>query len=328
MFKFGKFDIKGKVVLAPMAGYTFNSYRDFMNKFGTCLCYTEMVSTSGLIYDNDLTKEYITFPKSNIPTGVQLFGSEPDDFIKAIKICEEHNPNIDFYDVNMACPVNKVTKTGAGSSLLKDPLRCGDIIRAMKSVTDKPVSAKIRLGWSDSSINFLEVINELEKAGVDLIAIHARTKADLYMGSPKYHLLDNLKDKMNVPLVVSGNIFAPEDAIKALQITKADAVMVARGGVGNPLLILNINHALNDEPLEETNYEKQKQYCLELAKLVVEDKGERIGIRIFRSMGPRFFNGFPNSKKLKNMIASSIETYQDLIDIFNEYEREEIKNDF
>ena len=189
MFKFGNIDVKGRVVLAPMAGYTFTSYREFMNKFGVSLCYTEMVSVMGLIYGNDETFSYIKFPKSDVPTGVQLFGSEPDTFVKAVGICEEFNPNIDFYDVNMGCPVDKVTKTGAGSSLLKNPKLCGDIIRAIKSVTNKPVSAKIRLGWDNKSINYLEVIDELEKAGIDMIAIHARTTKDLYIGKPRYELI-------------------------------------------------------------------------------------------------------------------------------------------
>ena len=294
MFKFGNLEIQGKVVLAPMAGYTFTSYREFMNKFGVSLCYTEMVSVMGLIYGNQETFDYIKFPKSEVPTGVQLFGDDPEKFIEAVKICESYNPNIDFYDVNMGCPVLKVTKTGAGSALLKDPAKCGEIIRAIKSATNKPVSAKIRLGWDKNSINFLEVIEELEKAGIDLIAIHARTTKDLYIGTPKYELIKDLRDKMHVPLVVSGNIYTPEDAINALSITKADAVMVARGGVGNPRLITNINNIINDKEIKEPSLKQQIRYCKELAKAICEEKGEIVGIRIFRSMGSKFFNGFPN----------------------------------
>ena len=324
MFKFGNLDIKGKVVLAPMAGYTFNSYREFMNKFGVSLCYTEMVSVMGLIYDNDNTLDYITFPKSDIPTGVQLFGNEPEKFIEAVKICEKHNPNIDFYDVNMGCPVNKVTKTGAGSALLKDPAKCGEIIKVIKSVTNKPVSAKIRLGWDKSSINFLEVIDELEKAGIDLIAIHARTTKDLYIGTPKYELIKDLREKMHVPLVVSGNIYTPEDAINALNITKADAVMVARGAVGNPRLITNINNLINDKEIKNPSLREQIAYCEELARAICKEKGEIVGMRIFRSMGSKFFNGFPNCKMLKNRITTETYTYSDLEMIIEEYLQEYI----
>lgn len=322
MFKFGNNEVKGKVVLAPMAGYTFTSYREFMNKFGVSLCYTEMVSVMGLIYENDETFSYINFPKNEVPTGVQLFGSEPDSFIKAVGICEDFNPNIDFYDVNMGCPVDKVTKTGAGSSLLKNPKLCGDIIRAIKSATNKPVSAKIRLGWDNKSINFLEVIEELEKAGVDLISIHARTTKDLYIGTPRYELIKDLRNKMHVPLVVSGNIYTPEDAINAMNITGADAVMVARGGVGNPRLITNINNIINNKDIEAPTLLEQIEYCKELAKMVCLEKGEYMGMRIFRSMGSKFFNGFPNCKKLKTRITVEIEKYDDLVRILQDYLQE------
>ena len=324
MFKFGNLEIKGKVVLAPMAGYTFNSYREFMNKFGVSLCYTEMVSVMGLIYDNKETFDYINFPKSEVPTGVQLFGDDPEKFIEAVKICERFNHNIDFYDVNMGCPVVKVTKTGAGSALLKDPSKCGEIIKTIKSVTDKPVSAKIRLGWDKNSINFIEVIEELEKAGIDLIAIHARTTKDLYIGTPKYELIRDLREKMHVPLVVSGNIYTPEDAINALEITKADAVMVARGGVGNPRLITNINNIINNKEIKNPSLMEQIKYCKELAKAICDEKGEIVGMRIFRSMGSKFFNGFPNCKALKNRITTETFTYSDLEMIIEEYLQEYI----
>ena len=305
-----------------MAGYTFNSYREFMNKFGVSLCYTEMVSIMGLIYGNKETFDYINFPKSEVPTGVQLFGDDPEKFIEAVKICEQFNPNIDFYDVNMGCPVAKVTKTGAGSTLLKDPVKCGEIIKAIKSVTNKPVSAKIRLGWDKNSINFLEVIDELEKAGIDLIAIHARTTKDLYIGTPKYELIRDLREKMSVPLVVSGNIFTVEDAINALNVTGADAVMVARGGVGNPTLISNINNIINNKEIKNPSLMEQIKYCKELAKTICDEKGEIVGMRIFRSMGSKFFNGFPNCKALKNRITTETFTYSDLEMIIKEYLQE------
>lgn len=322
MFKFGNIEVKGKVILAPMAGYTFTAYREFMNAFGVSLCFSEMVSDMGLIYGNKETAAFIDFDKSDVPTGVQLFGSNPDNIVKALKICEERNPNIDFYDINMGCPVDKVTKTGAGSALLKNPKICGDIIRRIKEVTNKPVSAKIRLGWDSHSINYLEVIKELEDAGVDLISIHARTKKELYIGEPHFDLLKDLREKMRVPLIVSGNIFAPEDAIRALEITKADGVMVARGGVGNPLLITNINRVLNGEKCIEYSFEKQVEYCLDLANRVVKEKGEYMGIRIFRSMAPKFFSNLPNAKKLRGRLASEMNSIDDIVRLINEYKQE------
>ncbi|MCR5505832.1 MAG: tRNA-dihydrouridine synthase family protein [Bacilli bacterium] len=327
MFKLGKFDIEGKVLLAPMAGITNNGYREFMIPFGVDLCVTEMVSDMGLIYGNKETKEYVTFKHSDCPTGVQLFGHDPECIKKAAEIALNLNPDIDFFDVNMGCPVPKVTNTGAGSALMKNPKLCGDIVRAIKSVTDKPVTAKIRLGWDDKSINYLEVINELEEAGVAMIGIHARTRKELYMGTPHYDLLKDLRDKMTVPLAVSGNIYTLDDAINALEITKADMVMVARGGVGNPYLISQINHYFKTgERLDNPTLEQQINYCYALADSLIEDKGEDRAMRIYRGIATKFFNGFPNCKVLKAKIAQELVTRQDLtnfIELYLAHERKE-----
>lgn len=319
MFKIGNIEVNGRVFLAPMAGYTSSGYREYMNTFGVAVCYTEMVSDMGLIYGNKETNSYINFEKTDIPTGVQLFGSEPENLKKALLICEEKNPNISFYDINMGCPVNKVTKTGAGSALLKNPKKCGEIIRALKSITSKPITAKIRLGWDNKSINYLEVIKELENAGVDLIAIHARTTKELYIGEPHYEMIQNLRSKMSVPLVVSGNIFTVDDALRAIKITGADAVMVARGAVGNPSLITNINLALNNEEYELPSLNEQIKYCKDLAMSLIKEKGEDVAMRIFRSMSGRFFTNFPNSKSLRSRLASEVSTYQQLETVIEEY---------
>lgn len=312
-------EIKGRVVLAPMAGYTSLGYRNYLNKFGVAFCYTEMVSDMGLIYGNKETASYIDFLNSEVPTGIQLFGHDITSLCNALKICEASNKNVDFYDVNMACPVNKVTKTGAGSALLKDPKKCGEIIRSLKQITNKKITAKIRLGWDNKSINFLEVIKELEDAGVDMIALHARSAKELYTGEPHYELIKDLQSKMRVPLIISGNIFSVEDALKALEITGAQFVMVARGAVGNPRLITNINLALENKEFEEPSLMEQIEYCKELAKSLIEEKGEFMAMRVFRSMSTRFFTSFPNSKNLRKKLASEISTYQELKDLLKLY---------
>lgn len=319
MIKIGSLKIEGKVLLAPMAGVTSFGYRKYMNQFGVSVCVTEMVSDMGLIYDNAETKTYIDFPKSEIPTGVQLFGNSPENLAKALLICEKLNNSIDFYDVNMGCPVNKVTKTGAGSALLKNPKLCGDIIRALKAVTNKPITAKIRLGWDKKSINYLEVIKELENAGVDMIGIHARTTKDLYSGVPDFELIRDLRKQMNVPLAISGNIYTVDDAVRTMEITGADLVMVARGGIGNPTLISNINHYYKNEELESPSLVDQIRYCKELAKSIIEEKGEFVGMRVYRAIAPKFFASFPNSKKLKSRLSIELNKYQDLEKILDEY---------
>ena len=324
MWKLGKFVIEGKVVLAPMAGITSEGYRKYLNTFGVDVCVSEMVSDMGLIYQNKETESYVKYQKDKTLTGVQLFGAKPENLAKAASRALELNPDIDFFDVNMGCPVPKVTKTGAGSALMLNPKLCGEIIKAIKSVTDKPVTAKIRLGYNE--VNFLDVIKALEDGGVDAIGIHARTRKELYMGEPHFDLLKDLRSKMKVPLMVSGNIYTLDDAINALEITGADAVMVARGGMGNPYLIKQIKtYFETGERLPNPSFLEQCEYCLELAKSMCEEKGELTAMRIYRGIAPKFFSGFANSRVLRTVLATSLTNYQSLVNILDEFKKENMK---
>ena len=324
MWKLGNYEIKGKVVLAPMAGITSEGYRKYLNSFGVDICVTEMVSDMGLIYENKETEGYVKFKKDNVLTGLQLFGSNPDNLAKACTLALDINPDIDFIDVNMGCPVPKVTKTGAGSHLMLNPKLCGDIIRALKSVTDKPITAKIRLGYNE--VNFKDVIKELENGGVAAIGIHARTRKELYSGLPHFDLLKGLRKEMNVPLMVSGNIYTLDDAINAIDITGADAVMVARGGVGNPFLITQIKHYYETgERLPNPSFLEQCDYCLALARSMIEEKDEYTAMRIYRGIAPKFFQGFPNSRTLRTVLATSLTDYQSLVKIIDEFKEEFMK---
>ena len=322
MFKIGDFEIKQKVVLAPMAGITSFGYRKFMSQFGPGLCVTEMVSDMGLIYGNEESKSFVQYQNLKMPTGVQLFGNSTENIAKSALICLNLNPNIEYFDINMACPVTKVFKTGAGSALMKDPKLCGDIVRAIKEVTHKPVTVKIRIGVDSKHINFMDVIEEVTKAGVDMVAIHPRTTKEMYSGLPHWDLLKDLRAKMSVPLVVSGNIFTVEDAIYALRITGADAVMVARGGVGNPTLISNINNYFEGKELESPSINEQIDYCLELARDLIEEKGERIAMRVYRGIATKFLDGLPNSKQTKSRLSTELNTYDDLVRILSDYQHQ------
>ena len=324
MWKLGNYEIKGKVVLAPMAGITSEGYRKYLNSFGVDICVTEMVSDMGLIYENKETESYVKFKKDNVLTGLQLFGFNPDNLAKACTLALDINQDIDFIDVNMGCPVPKVTKTGAGSHLMLNPKLCGDIIRALKNVTDKPITAKIRLGYNE--VNFKDVIKELENGGVAAIGIHARTRKELYSGLPHFDLLKNLRKEMNVPLMVSGNIYTLDDAINAIDITGADAVMMARGGVGNPFLIAQIKHYYDTgERLPNPSFLEQCDYCLALARSMIEEKDEYAAMRIYRGIAPKFFQGFPNSRTLRTVLATSLTDYQSLVKIIDEFKEEFMK---
>ena len=319
MFKVGDIEINNPVVLAPMAGITSFGYRKFMSSFGVGYVVTEMISDMGLIYGNKETKSYLEFEKSGLPACVQLFGSSPETVAKAVKIAENLNPNIDFFDINMGCPVPKVTKTGAGSALMNNPKLCGDIVRAMKEATDKPITVKIRIGWDMNHLTFKEVIKEVSEAGAALVAIHPRTTKEMYYGEPHWELVRNLRKEMNIPLLVSGNIYTPEDAKRAMDITGADGVMVARGAVGNPMLIKNINSYFEGKDIETPSLVEQVEYCKELTKMLIEEKGEFTAMKVARGIVTKFFDGFPNAKKIKTRLSVELNTYDDLENIINWY---------
>ena len=322
MWKIGNIELDGVVVLGPMAGITSYGYRDFMKPFGVAISVSEMVSDMGLIYDNDKTNEYVIYPESH-PVGVQLFGHDPENILKAAKLALKLNPKIDFFDINMGCPVPKVTNSGAGSALLKDPVLCGQIIKRLKEEISIPVTAKIRLGWDEKSINIFEVISELEKSGVDMIAVHARTRKQMYLGQPDFEIIRGLRSKMNVPLVVSGNIFTLDDAIKAKEITGADGIMVARGGVGNPWLIKQIDHYFRTgERLENVDMLTQVDYCLSLADSLIKEKGEAVAMRVYRGIASKFFNGFRNVKTYKARLSMELVDRASLVKILDEIKEE------
>lgn len=316
MFKIADIEIKSRVVLAPMAGITFLSYREFMKPFGVGLSVTEMVSDCGLIYNNQLTLEYIKTSTIDHPVAIQLFGSNSSTIIKAMDEVIKVNPNFEFFDINLGCPVKKVTHTGAGSALLKDSKKLEQFMSDIVKHSPKPVTAKIRLGWDEDSINFLDNIKALERAGVSAIAIHARTTKQCYGGKARYELLENLRDKMSVPLIVSGDIFTLEDAIQAITISKADAVMVARGGVGNPHLVRQINqYFLDGTILEPISIEENTANLLKLTDMMILEKGEYCAMRFLRGIAPKFFNGYANTKKLKFELTTKLTTKQSLLDI-------------
>lgn len=307
MWKIGNIVIKSHVVLAPMAGVTFLSYREFMKPFGVGLSVTEMVSDHGLTYNNKMTFDYIKTSELDRPVAIQLFGSDKETLMQAMDIVLKENPNFDIFDINLGCPVPKVTKTGAGSALLKDTAYLEDMFTALVKHSPKPVTAKIRLGWNEENINFMENIAALEKAGVAAIGLHVRTTAQCYGGSARYELAKDLGTKMKVPLIISGDIFTLDDAIKAMEITKATAVMVARGGVGNPFLVKQIDTYLTTgEKLPNITLEENIKNLRLLADLMIKEKGEYRAMMLLRGIAPKFFNGYPNTKRIKNEIAINL----------------------
>ena len=315
MWKIGDLSIDGKAVLGPMSGFTCRSYRDFMKPFGAALCFTEMTSDMGVIHAQSRTKGYMLFT-GNHPTGLQLFGHDPENITKAAVKALEFNPEIDLIDINMGCPVPKVNRSGSGAALMRDPILCGDIIRNLKRNVDVPVTAKIRLGWSSGSINFREVIDELTSAGADAITVHARARDEGYAGEPHMDMVEGLRKEMSVPLIISGNIYRLDDAVRSMRITGADAVMIARGGVGNPFLLTQIDrYTRTGERLRNPTVSQQVDWCLQFMDMLIDEKGEDHAMRKMHCYAPRFVAGCSNGRRYRFELAIGTYSKQKILDV-------------
>ena len=322
MIKIGNIELKGNVILGPMAGVTCLAYREFMKPFGIALSYSEMISDCGIAYENQRTLDYLQTSELDTPVGLQLFGFDIKNTEKAIRIME-NCAKYDILDVNLGCPVHKVTKTGAGSSWLRDVPKLYDYMKRVCEVSSKPVTAKIRLGWDEKSINVFEVSESLEKAGVKAITVHCRTKEQGYSGKADYQAIRGLKKELRIPLFVSGDIFTLDDAIKSVNETDADGVMVARGGVGNPKLVTQIDHYFRTgERTEDATVKEQVEFARTYAYKLIESKGEEMAMRELKGILPHFFSGFPGYKKFRLSITMNMSSVKDMEAIFHGIERE------
>lgn len=319
-FYIGDIEIKNRVIVAPMAGVTNLAYRVILKEFGAALIYTEMISDKGLLYDNKRTHDMIEVLDENRPIALQLFGSEVEPMVEAAKYIDQHS-KADIIDINMGCPVTKVVKSGAGSALMKTPELAFKIVKEIVKNVKKPVTVKIRKGWDNQHINAVEFSKGLEKAGAKAIAIHGRTRSDMYTGHADWDIIKQVKDAINIPVIGNGDIFTPEDAQRMLIETGVDAVMIGRGILGSPWLVKQTVDYIETGKYNQTiDLEMRRKYIfLHLSKLV-QLKGERIAVLEMRSHGAWYIKGLPHASRIKPKIVKveSVQEIKELIDTYFE----------
>ena len=291
-----------KIMLAPMAGITDAAYRKICREIGLELAYTEMVSSRGLIYGNERTEDYVINPQEGSALGVQLFGNQPEIMARATKRLGEIG-HYDYLDVNMGCPARKIMSNQDGCQLMKNPVLAADIIRAMRPVTEKPLSAKMRLGLTRSSINVLEVARRVEEAGADFVIIHGRTADQMYSGQADWDMIARVKEQLSIPVVGNGDIFSLDDYI-ARQGYGVDSFMLARGIQGNPWLIRDIliYEATGQRP-ERPDLAERVRVARRHLDYLIAFKGER-AIAEFRKHAAWYFKGVPGSAKFRAALSS------------------------
>ena len=300
----------GNIILAPMAGITDMPFRALCREQGATFSYTEMISAKALYYKNKNTLPLLQVADGERPIAVQLFGSEPELLAQeALKL--EEGP-YDIFDVNMGCPVPKVVNNGEGSALMRDPEKIGQIVSAMTKVLHKPVTIKIRKGFSADQINAVEVAKRAEDAGAAAIAIHGRTREEYYSGHADYDIIRQVKEAVSIPVMGSGDIYKGKDAKRMLDETGCDAVMIARGARGNPWIFREVAHFLETgEELPRPSVEEVKEMILRHARMLIDFCGENMAIRQMRKHAGYYVTGYPDASRIRREVNLCV-TFPDL----------------
>ncbi len=270
--RIGSLQLENPIILAPMAGITSLPYRRIMKLFGASLVFTEMISANGLIRDGRKTRELLVSRSEEAPLGVQLFGDDPQVLAEATRMIADE---CTLLDINMGCPVKKVIRGGAGSALLKEPERIGRIIKAVRDHYQGPLTIKIRSGWDTESINYLEIGKLAETEGVDAVTLHPRTRSQGFAGKADWSQISKLKQSLQIPVIGSGDIFSAEDGVQMLHQTGCNAIMIGRGGYGNPWLIRDTLALLNGQSPAAVSTTEKLQVAMQHLQWHREQFGER-----------------------------------------------------
>lgn len=286
-----------KLILAPLAGYSDAALRQICSQQGAGLCFTEMVSAKGLLYDSQRTASLLLIPPAQKVKAVQLFGSEPEIFAAVLEDSPLLAP-FEIVDINMGCPVHKIVKSGEGSALMKDLRRAGEIITAVrKAAPGKLVTAKIRAGWDANSINAVEAAKVLEGSGAQAVTVHARTRDQFYAGECDYGLVARVRAAVKIPVIVSGGVVCEDSCRRIRELTGCSSVMIGRGALGTDLFArLSGNTAYNTCP---------KTLFLTHLGLLREYYGDRYALSNIRKFTPYYFRGLAGARQVRSQVNTS-----------------------
>lgn len=295
-------NLQGKIFLAPMAGFTDKTFRELCAKFGADVTITEMVSAKALVMGSAKTKDLISFSEHEKIKGIQIFGSEPDIMAEAVRILQDEF-EYDFIDINMGCPVAKVVKSGEGSALMKNPSLAAKIVERVSSISDKPVSVKIRKGFDDESINAPEFAYLMQESGASFVTVHGRTRTQMYSGKADWQIIARVKEMIDIPVVANGDIADFESAKKVYAITGADAIMIGRAALQNPWIFSQVKEGFlygeiktNPKPYERL------RVAVEFFEKLCENKGEKMAILEARKHLGFLVKGIENATKIRDKI--------------------------
>ena len=313
--KIGNLTLENSVFLAPMAGVTDLPFRVICRKFGAGAVYSEMVSSKAMHYNDRKTMELLTTIDDEAPLAVQIFGHEPD--IMAESVPKALSTGAKFLDINMGCPAPKVVKSGDGSALLTDIDLIGRIVRAVKDVSPVPVTCKIRIGFDDIA-DVGEIARVIEANGADAICIHPRTRQMYYSGNALWEYIAMVKQAVAIPVIGNGDIRCGADAIRMKNMTGCDAVMIGRGARGNPFIFREVLAAFEGREYTAPTSLERMDTLLNQIQMLVDLKGEYIGIREARKHVAWYTKNLKDSASVRSRVCT-LETYEELKEEIRRY---------
>jgi tRNA-dihydrouridine synthase B len=305
MKKIGNLVLENPFLMAPLAGITDSPFRRLVRRQGASLVYSEMISGKGLYYGDRGTEILLHFEEEEKPVGYQIFGSEPE--VMAFAARKLASGDSALLDINMGCPVPKVVKNGEGCALMKDPGLAFRLVEAAVQHSGKPVTVKMRLGWDEDSVNCIEVARAVEMAGASAVAVHGRTRDQFYSGKARWKEISEVKKALRIPVIGNGDLFSGQDALRMLEETGVDYVMIARGALGNPWIFRECvalwkGNSLPDPP----TLEEKKTTMLQQLSMLVEMKGVYSAIREMRKHVGWYVKGIPGAGELKRKVNTII----------------------
>ena len=318
-------NFKQNIILAPMAGVTDYAFRKIARRYGATYCVSEMVSSKAIHFKDKKTADLAEIKDDDRPLGIQIFGSEPKIMAESAYLLStatyEHrkNDNIpNVIDINMGCPVKKIVGAGDGSALLRNPQLCGEIVKEVVNASAVPVTVKIRAGWDKDSVNCVEIAKIIEANGASAICVHGRTREQMYEPYANWDYIKDVKNAVSIPVIGNGDIFSATDAIKMLETTGVDSLMIGRGAMGNPFIFDEIKHYLENKPYTPPTVFEKVKVAMEQVSYMIEEKGERVAICEARKHLAWYLKGERGSASTRGEINHA-STLEELNAIINRY---------
>lgn len=309
MLTFGNIHLKYGLFLAPLAGYTDTAMRRVCRSFGAEYTVSEMVSAKALCYHDKKTPLLARVEACDLPGAVQIFGSEPDAMAEAARMVSEGMAGgvpPSAIDINMGCPVKKIVSAGDGSALMKSPALVYDIVHAVTRAISLPVTVKIRAGWDETCKNAVEVAKAAETGGAALVAVHGRTKTQMYSGKVDFSVIADVKNALQIPVIGNGDIATAADALRMKAETGCDGVMIGRGAVGNPFLFAEIRAALDGRDYTPPTPEERVDTALYQLRLACDEKGERVAVTESRKQFADYLHGMRGAAAVRGRINAAV----------------------